>query len=380
MKRIIFYGIILMLLVISFLTARMLFTRPSELVSAKAQKKATPVKVMPASIAPISNILELTGSVQPYRVARLASAAEGPVLNVGVREGDWVKTGDTLLTIGRREGIEASIASLREDVKKEEDNLRRIRQLVEISGLADEDLDQAKASNEKARAALAKALETAGDYSIIAPWDGMTSRILVEVGDYTAPRTPLLEIYDPNTLIISVSVPERYAAHLKRGVSARVSLDAYPDTTFKATVSRVYPFLDERMRTRNIELELKDKVDILPGMFARIKLNAGTIDTALVIPSQALVAAQNAGTFVYIATGGKAIQKAVMVGIEEAGRVQIKNGIQLDDSVIVSGLTGLSDGAAVSVIDESAIQTAAPTASSKPDNSASKSKTPGGGK
>jgi RND family efflux transporter MFP subunit len=381
MKKKFLYGIMIIVLVAAgFMAVRAFFPRSSQQVPAKAQKKPLTVRVVIVSVAPISNILELTGSVRPYRAARLASAAEGPVLKVNVREGDWVKVGDTLLSIGRREGIEASIISLREDLKKEEDNLRRTQQLVETLALPGEDLDQAKANCEKARAALAKALETSGDYSITAPWNGMISRILVEVGNYTAPRVPLLEMYDPTTLIINVSVPERHAAHLKRGGQATVSLDAYPDTVFKATVSRVYPYLEERMRTRSIELELKDRVDILPGMFARVGLNAGTIDSALVIPAQALVATQNAGTIVYITTGGKAFQRTVRVGIEEGGRAQIIDGIQLGDSVIISGLTGLSNGTAVEIVDDSSSQKTTRAVSDKPDNGTLISKTTGSAK
>jgi len=127
------------------------------------QKKPPLVRVISASKATISRGLELTGSVEPYRIARLASPAEGPIVGIRVREGDRVKAGDTLLSLGRKKGIDALIASLREELKKEDDNLRRTRQLVKSEALPGEQLDQAKTAFEKVRAQLIKAEETAQD-------------------------------------------------------------------------------------------------------------------------------------------------------------------------------------------------------------------------
>ena len=127
----------------------------------EAPKKPQEVRVVSVTKSAISQTLELTGSVEPYRIAQLASPAEGPVLNLRVREGDLVKAGDTLLSIGRKKGVDALIFSFREDLKKEEDNLKRTQQLVQNDALPGEQLDQAKASYERARAQLTKAEETA---------------------------------------------------------------------------------------------------------------------------------------------------------------------------------------------------------------------------
>ncbi|MBN2289502.1 MAG: biotin/lipoyl-binding protein, partial [Candidatus Glassbacteria bacterium] len=106
-------------------------------------KKAPLVQVVSASRSTISEVLELTGSVEAYRVAQLASPAEGPVENLRVREGDRVRAGNTLLSIGRTQGADALVNAMREDLKKEEENLRRTRQLVENNALPGEQLDQA---------------------------------------------------------------------------------------------------------------------------------------------------------------------------------------------------------------------------------------------
>ncbi len=320
----------------------------SETAPSSNRQQPPAVEVMTARKETVSLSLELTGSVEPYRVARLASPAEGPVHNLRVREGDRVKAGDVLLSIGRKEGIDALIASLREELKKEEDNLRRTRELVESEALPGEQLDQAEAAYEKIRAELVKAQETARDYSITAPWNGVVSRVLVRDGEFVAPRAAVLEMYDPSSLVIRAAVPEKHAANVAMDMQVDVRLDAYSGSgdNLKGRIERVYPYLDTRLRTRTIEITLDDPLDLLPGMFARLKLLLKTVDDAVVVPVEAIVMTPK-GQKVFVLRDGKAIARSVEIGIEEENRTQLVAGIELGDKVIIAGNEKLKDGAAV---------------------------------
>jgi RND family efflux transporter MFP subunit len=306
------------------------------------------VRVISASKATISRGLELTGSVEPYRIVQLASPAEGPILNIRVREGDRVKAGDALLSIGRKKGIDALIASLREELKKEDDNLRRTHQLVESEALPGEQLDQAKAAFEKARAQLVNAEETAQDYAITAPWTGVVSRVIVKEGQFVAPRAVLLEMYDPASLVIRAAVPEKYAAEVTAGMRVDVRLDAYPDEIMQGRIERVYPYLDSRLRTRTIEIVPDSRVDILPGMFARLKVLFETVSEVVVVPAEAVLSSPT-GKVVFVVEDGKAVRRPVETGIEEGNRVQIVTGVDSGDKVIVAGNERLKDGTVVSL-------------------------------
>jgi RND family efflux transporter MFP subunit len=312
------------------------------------QKKPPRVRAVIATKATISSGLELTGSVEPYRVARLASPAEGPVADIRVREADRVKAGDALLSIGRKKGADALIASLREEFKKEEDNLRRTRQLCESEALPGEQLDQARSAFEKVRAQLVQAEETAQDYAIYAPWDGVVSRVNVKEGEFVAPRAVLLEIYDSASLVILAAVPENHAAEVTAGMRVDVKLDAYPGNIMQGRIDRVYPYLDSRLRTRTMEITLDKPIDLLPGMFARLKVLLKNIDDAVVVPLEALVTTPK-GQVVFVVEDGKAIARAVKTGIEADNRIQMVSGIQPGDKVIVAGNEKLKNGVEVSL-------------------------------
>ncbi len=329
---------------------RAIFSGGGALQDASSQKKAVQVRVSPAAVEPISEMLELTGSVVPQRIARLASPAEGPVMDLQVREGDRVKMGDVLLSIGRREGIEAQITSYQETVKKEEENLNRTKQLVESQALPGEELDRARAAYENARAQLVRAMEAVQDYSVLAPWDGIVSKVNIRDGDYVVPRAPLVELYDPENLAIEAAVPERYSAQLRNGMNLTVRLDAFPDSAFRASISRIYPFLEERMRTRTIEAEIDAKVSILPGMFVRLQLPLKTVDSAIVVPSQAVLVTPSGDRVLFVVSADTVSRRMVHLGIEQGTRVQILSGVTAGESVVVAGNEKLKPGAEVRVI------------------------------
>lgn len=304
------------------------------------------VRVVPASKSPIAQGLDLTGSVEPYRVAELASPAEGPVESIHVREADIVDAGDVLLTIGRKKGIDASIVSLREELKKEEDNLRRTRQLVENDALPGEQLDQARAAFERVRALLINAEQTARDYAIKAPWRGVVSHVRVKEGQFLAPRAVLLEMYDPDSLVIRAEIPEKYAAQTCCGLRVDVRLDAYPDQPLQGHIGRVYPYLDDRLRTRTVEIAVDESLHLFPGMFARLTLWLQDIADAITVPEEAVVKTAR-GPVVFVVENGKAQSRQVETGLQADRRVQIVSGIQAGDTVIIAGNERLKSGVEV---------------------------------
>ena len=319
----------------------------SEPAKDKAAEKATPVKIETVKATPFVLTVSLTGSVEAGRIAQLASPAEGPVLHVRVREGDTVKRGQVLVSLGRIEGATALVDSLREDLKKEDDNLARTRQLVESGAIPAEQLDTAVANSARIKAQLVKAKESTRDYQVAAPWGGVVSKAKVRDGDFIAPRAPLIEIYDPTSLVVQLSLPEQNAAAIVRGMKAQVELDAYPDKRFSGSVTRLYPYLDPRTRTRIAEITVYDAPKLLPGMFARAFLVQKTIPDAITVPAYSIVTSPGGGFALFVAKEGKAIRRKVDKGIELDGRVQIVSGLSDGEKLIIGGHEKLKDGAAV---------------------------------
>jgi membrane fusion protein (multidrug efflux system) len=101
------------------------------------------------------------------------------------------------------------------------------------------------------------------------------------------------------------------------------------------------------MRTRTIELAVKDDAALAPGMFGRIRLIVESVDDAVTVPVQAVIVTPAGAQVAFIVADGKAAQRKVQTGIEESGRVQILSGLEPGEKVIVAGQEKLKDGAEI---------------------------------
>jgi RND family efflux transporter MFP subunit len=292
----------------------------------------------------ISSTLELTGSVEATRVARLASPAEGPVINCRVREGDAVKEGDKILSIGRKRATEALLLSAQQDLKTEKEELESIEKLVESGAISKDQLQLARAKYHRMVAQLERVKENSEDYEVVAPWDGVVSKVLVNDGNYVAARTVLVEVFDSKSSVVRMAVPEAQSQEMQPDMEVSVKLDAYNGKTYRGRVSRIYPELDRRMRTRTAEVEVTDNVALIPGMFARLSLKLKSEKEAVVVPSEAAIVTPKGLRVAYVIEDGKAMQRKIATGIEGEGKIQILSGIKPGEQIVVAGNEKLKDG------------------------------------
>lgn len=292
----------------------------------------------------ITSTIELTGSVEATRVARLASPAEGPIINCKIREGDAVKEGGKLLGIGRKKATEALLLSAQQDVRTEQEELARTEQLVSTGAIPRDQLDLAQAKYHRALAQLEKVRESSDDYEVLSPWHGIISKVLVADGNYVVPRTVMIEIFDPKSLVVRFAVPEAQSQELRLGMDVKVTFDAYPGKIFHGKITRIYPELERRMRTRTAELEITEALVLVPGMFARLDLVLRSEKNTIAVPVEAVVVTPKGMRVAYVVEDGKAVQRKVTTGIEGSGKIQILSGIKLGDQLVVAGNEKLKDG------------------------------------
>ena len=217
----------------------------------KAAQSAVEVNTAMARVEGMRSFRELAATVEPTRLARLASPAEGPVARLLVREGDLVKSGQLLVVIGRSRTTQARLSSDREELRKVQDEFERIDRLVAKGAVPGELLDKAKADLERAKAMVEAGEEVVSDYQIRAPWSGVVSQVLVQEGNYVSPRAILLEVFDPASLVLRIALPESISAVVQRGADALVRFDAFPAKEVAGKITRVFPELDRRLRTRS---------------------------------------------------------------------------------------------------------------------------------
>jgi membrane fusion protein (multidrug efflux system) len=338
---------------------------------ALAQKPMPLVQVAKAEKRDLSKTLTYTGSVEPVKVARMASPAEGPIVECSVREGDLVKKGQILARVGRSRIAETGLDAAREELRRQAAEFKRVEQLVKSGSLPGEQLDAARSNLKRAEAQVA-AMETgAGDYEIGAPWDGVVSRVWIAEGNYVSPRAPLVELYDPASLIVRISIPEQQALAVRVDQPIQVSLDAYPGRRFTGKITRVYPELERTTRTLTAEAVLNEEARLLSGMFARVDVAVQTLTNAVVVPESALAVMPNGEVVAFVVTDETAARRKVKTALEAGGAVAIESGIQAGEMVVTRGNEMLKDGAKVQVAGQKKKEPSlAPASQNKPQKEA----------
>ena len=165
-------------------------------------------------------------------------------------------------------------------------------------------------------------------------------------------RGAIVTIADLDSLDVEVDVNEAYIGRLKLGQPARVTTDAYPDTSFAARVRQIVPTSDRQKATVLVKAEiLAPDSRLLPDMGAKVTfLAAGTTAAASVArsgPTVADNAIQHAGaeTFVWlVGAEGRIEHRTVELGASANGRVQVAKGLVGGETVALRAARPLQDG------------------------------------
>lgn len=201
-------------------------------------------------------------------------------------------------------------------------------------------------------AALETALQRLADTAVAAPRvDGrpnlhsLVAARMVSTGELVAPGRPLFRLVATDMLKYRVRVPQRFSAQVKPG---QETIARGESGSHSGRVSRVSPVVDPESRTFSVEILIDNAAGTLkPGTFGEGVIITGVRDNAAMVPERAI--SSFAGVHrVYSVSGGKAIEHRVELGVRDDGLVEVVGDIDAD-AVVITGLSGLAPGAAVSV-------------------------------
>ncbi|MCY0987933.1 efflux RND transporter periplasmic adaptor subunit, partial [Nannocystis sp. ILAH1] len=253
-----------------------------------------------------SHELTLPASSTPIRQSTLYSKSTGFVRRYLVELGDPVKAGQVLAEIEAPETDEeirlarARLAEARANVGIHQTTSDRTRTLAGSGAASRQEADDALALANSADALVAtrkadlKRLQALRGYQqIVAPFDGVVTRRLVDSGALVGPAAaggaPLFELADVSKLRVLVDVPDSHAADVRVGNPAELYSPRDPSRTVKGVVTRTSGVLETRNRTLRVEIEVPGDESVLPGSFVYARLQVPRARPVPMIPASALV-------------------------------------------------------------------------------------------
>lgn len=364
------------------------------------------VRLEPVSARDLVSSVTASGKIKPQTAVDISSDITGRIIELRVKEGDWVKEGDLLLRIEPQlfeamvARAEAGLASAQaaavqaeasreqaeraaqraRDLKQQSPNLisdealeqaeTQFRVAAAVALSADRQVDQARAGLQEARDQLAKTV-------LRAPMAGQVTRVAVEEGEVAVPGTfsretgLLATVSDLSIIQVNVQVDETDVVRLHLGDSADVTIDAFPDTTFSGRVTKISqssvtisPGMSasaDRAVDYNVEVTLDNPPpDVRPDLSATAKIITDTRDSVLSIPIIALTVREHtpistetapADTTkekketegVFVVLNGVAQFRPVKVGIAGEEHFEVLDGVAAGDTIVAGPYQAIRD-------------------------------------
>ncbi len=211
------------------------------------------------------------------------------------------------------------------------------------SPASDAEIAAAQAEIDQAGAALELARQGLRNATLTAPISGVVTARFVPEGSLVGPGVAVLEIAPPE-LNVEFHVPEAQVANVADKQEVTLSVAAYPQETFSGVVSGIAPAVDPRDHTLLVRATITDPQNKLKaGMFAHIGLSTGTHEGALLVPLEALVS-QGDTQFVWQIVDGRAKRQVVKVGLQDAQRAEVLDGLDEGAEVILSPGAEITEG------------------------------------
>lgn len=319
-----------------------------------------PVKAAPATHATLNVEVTAVGTLRADETVMVRPEIAGRVATIHFREGQKIRQGEPLATLDQEE-YQAQLASSAAQLALEQSSYRRLQDMDRQQLASQQNLDEAKAKLDTARAQQELNRVRLSKTVIRAPFDGMIGLRKISPGAYVKPGDDIVALESLGAMKLDFRVPETYLARLAVDQRLAARVDAYPEQSFEGTIYAIEPALDEETRTVLLRARLPNPHNQLrPGLFARVSLILERRENALVVPEQAIVPVGQT-TFVYRVADGKAVMTPVKLGLRRPGLVEILEGLSAGDLVVTDGQLKIRDGAAVQVLPPTETQPAPAT-------------------
>ena len=318
--------------------------------SAVAQDRGPPgVVVSEASLKPFPLSVEALGNASANEAIEIRPEITAALTEVNFEEGQMVEAG---MVLARLENVEplADLAAARANLVDSESQYRRSRELFKSQAVSESALQQLEAQREADRAAVAAAEARVADTVIKAPFSGRLGLRRVSVGSLVSPSTVITTLDDTRFIKLDFAIPEIFISRIEKGLVIRARSAAWKGVEFIGTVSSIDSRVDPVSRTVTVRSIIPNEEGRLrAGMFLTVSLLKESV-IALMVPEQALVPERSL-QFVFVVGKDDIVeQRLVAAGRRRPGEVEILDGLDEGERVIVEGTQKVRNGQPVRVM------------------------------
>ncbi len=311
--------------------------------------RAVPVAAEVATPREMQVTLRGSANLRARQQVEVLPKQTGVIAQIAVEEGAEVRAGQPLARLESEEWVlQARQAEARATAAG--DAAARAAQLQERGMISDQEVQRLESEAQVAKADLGLALLRVRNAVIVAPISGVVTHRLIERGQLVNSGTPAFRVADISRLEALVGVPEREANRIRVGQPAQIRVEGRG--TAQGEVARIRPVVDPESGTVQVVVEVEPNQGggLRPGQFVNVDIVTETLDERLTVPRTAVLV-DGAVPRVFTILDGRALEREVELGVNQAERVEIRSGVEPGDTVVVVGQDNLQPGVAVNLLE-----------------------------
>ena len=314
------------------------------------ERPPVPVAVTTVAVGAVEDFYRGATNLTAAEEAVVVARTRGVVQALFAEEGDVVQAGQRLAQL-ETERLELEVARSRTQLANLGAAFERAQRLHESRMISPTEYDDARFAFHTERTNLQLREYELREATIRATIDGVITRRLVKVGFSLNESEPAFEMKRLDTIEAELNVPERETGRIHAGQPAHVAVDALPDAGFDGKVLRVAPEIDPTSGTFRVTVTV-DNADgrLRPGMFGRVGIRVDRREDALLTPLDAVVVFRDQSSL-FVVREGLAERREVTTGYVSEGNIEILEGANAGELVVMSGQEGLRDGARVRIVE-----------------------------
>jgi membrane fusion protein (multidrug efflux system) len=290
---------------------------------------------------------QLSGSLLANEQIDLKAETQGLIQKIYFTEGGKVSNGQLLLKLNDTD-FKTQLAKALANKRLLEDNAKRNEILLKKEAIAQADYDLALTELSAIEADVAYLQEQIRKTELKAPFSGTIGLRQVSQGAYITPTTAIATLQDAAKIKVEFSVPEKYSSKIKVGDQIQFTVNN-STKTYSAKVYARDAALSAQTRAIGMRAICENtNGELIPGLFANIKLNFPSQKNAHLIPTQAVIPILK-GQKVFVVRGDSAVEVKVNTGFRSEDKIEITEGLQTGDQVIVDGIMYVKNGAKIKI-------------------------------
>ncbi len=314
------------------------------------------IRVKTQRVEPVhfAHYVDAVASLEAVNSAFISPEISGQVKTIHVREGNYVKKGQLLVSLNS-DIIQSNIKELETNLELAKTLFRKQEELWKQQIGSEIQYLEAKNKKEGLESKLNSLYIQLAKSKIKAPINGIVDLINIKEGELAMPGAQIIQMVNISTFYVNADVSEKFISVIKKGSPLKVSFPSFPDWKIDTKIYRIGNVINQSNRTFRVQAKISNNNNMLkPNMLSKITFLDFEVEKALVVPS-IIIKKDFKGNYLYIVAKDKngyiAQKKYVKTSLSNDEGTMITEGITQGDQVIVKGYNLVKDGIAIDVID-----------------------------